>query len=130
MQAQTPERLLTSLLPCATCPWRVGQDASTIPNYDHALACGLLGTVGEEDDFRKIMSCHGSTPDHPFACKGYLAREGWRNINVRLLLARHEIANPTAVLAAYEKSGIRLHRNYPSVLRKLAKSYRRIQCTR
>lgn len=33
-------------LPCPTCPWRTNRDASTIPNYDHGQAVGLLNTVG------------------------------------------------------------------------------------
>lgn len=49
------------LLPCATCPWRVDKDSSTIPRYSHEKACALTGTVGHGDDFRKIMACHHST---------------------------------------------------------------------
>ncbi len=112
-----------SLLPCASCPWRVNQDASAIPNYNHKLACGLLKTAasasGGEDGFRKIMACHGSSEDNMRACNGYLAREGYSNINVRLLLARNAINHPDAVLDACEAAGIELHADYPAVLRKL-----------
>ena len=49
------------LLPCATCPWRMDKDAATIPGYVQEKAEGLLNTVGEGDDLRLIMACHGST---------------------------------------------------------------------
>lgn len=51
---------------------------------------------------------------------GYLAREGWSNLNVRLLLIRKKIANPSEVLDACERNGVTLEPDYPTVLRKLA----------
>jgi len=111
-----------SLLPCSTCPWRVDRDATTIPNYVHSKACNLLNTVGREDGFRKIMACHGSTDDNMRACNGYLAREGWRNLNVRVLLAQGQIACPSDVIDACEAHGIDLEPDYKTVLEKLAAS--------
>ena len=111
-----------SLLPCVSCPWRVDQDAREIPNYRHDKACNLVNTCGEQDDFRQIMACHGSTEEHPTACKGYLAREGWRNINVRILLAQRKIEHPDRVLAACQHAGIDLHESYADVLAKLERS--------
>lgn len=108
-----------SLLPCATCPWRVDQDASVIPNYVHDKACRLTGTFGEGDAFRKIMACHGSTEDNPRACNGYLAMAGWSNINVRMLLSQGLCESPSRVLEACESAGIELHQNYDDVLEKL-----------
>lgn len=113
---------MSGLLPCATCPWRVDQGAKVIPRYSHEKACGLLNTVGEGDNFRPIMACHGSTESEPHACNGYLARAGWANINVRMLLIRHEIENPTAVLDACNAAGIKLHQDYRAVLRKLTRT--------
>lgn len=60
------------LLPCPSCPWRVDQQVSAIPNYSHPKACNLLNTVGEGDALRPIMACHGSKPEDLIACKGYL----------------------------------------------------------
>lgn len=111
-----------SLLPCATCPWRVDKDATTIPRYSHEKACGLLNTVGQGDDFRKIMACHHSTEAEPIACKGYLARVGWSNLNVRILLVKGEIASPDKVLEACEREGVELHESYEDVLEKLSAS--------
>jgi hypothetical protein len=108
------------LLPCASCPWRTDQDASAILRYDQEKAEGLLSTVGDEDWFRPIMACHGSTDAKMVACKGYLAREGWSNLHVRLLLARGRIENPTAVADACEAHGIELEPDYPATLRKLS----------
>jgi hypothetical protein len=65
------------------------------------------------------MACHGSTEETPYSCKGYLAREGWSNLNVRLLLAKDGIENPSAVLHACETHGVELEPDYPAVLRKL-----------
>lgn len=111
---------MPSLLPCATCPWRVDKDSRTIPLYNHAKACNLMNTVGDGDGLRKIMACHGSSEEEPRACNGYLAREGWSNINVRILLARGLIASPSEVLRACEDAGVELHEDYPAVLSKLS----------
>lgn len=114
-------------VPCATCPWRVDKDATTIPRYSHEKACGLMDTVGRGDDFRKIMACHHSTGNEPpqeQVCRGYLAREGWSNINVRMLVFRGDMASPNAVLDACEREGIVLETDYPTVLAKLAESLR------
>lgn len=108
-----------SLLPCASCPWRVDQRASAIPNYSHKKACGLLNTIGHGDGFRPIMACHGSTEGNNRACNGYLAREGWSNINVRILLAKKKVENPDRVMEACELAGVQLHANYREVLAKL-----------
>lgn len=78
-----------------------------------------MKTVGPDDKFRPIMACHGSTEDNNRACNGYLAREGDRNINVRMLVATSRMAAPRDVIAACELSGIILHANYPEVLAKL-----------
>lgn len=117
-----------SLLPCSSCPWRVNQNVSAIPRYNHDKACHLLNTVGNGDAMRPIMACHGSPEDNMRACKGYLARAGWSNINVRLLLVKDQIDNPSAVLSACEAAGIDLHEDYPSVLEKLAGRTRDLLC--
>lgn len=111
-----------SLLPCASCPWRSDQDASTIPGFNTALAMGLLRTVGQGDAFRPIMACHHSREGKPTACKGYLARHGWSNLNVRLLLSQGAIEHPDAVLDACAAEGIELEPDYQTVLLKLLKS--------
>lgn len=65
---------MSNLLPCATCPWRIDQKASSIPLFNHTKACDLRATVGDGDAMRPIMACHGSTEGLPRACNGYLAR--------------------------------------------------------
>lgn len=52
---------------------------------------GLRNTVGNGDAFRPIMACHYSPTGRESACKGYVAREGVSNINVRLLAAKRVI---------------------------------------
>lgn len=99
-----------SLLPCKTCPWRVDTDVWAIPGYAPDKAARLVRTasLGEGDAFQPIMACHNSTDSKMYACKGYLAQEGWNNLNVRLLLARGNIDNPAAVLEACEHAGLSL----------------------
>jgi hypothetical protein len=116
------EILMDSNLPCKTCPWRVDQDSSVIPRYDQEKACRLLNSVGDGDAFRPIMACHNSTDTDTIACKGYLAKEGWSNINVRLLLRTGEIENPSEVLQTCMAHGIELEPDYPTVLAKLSAS--------
>lgn len=108
------------LLPCPSCPWRADQTVSSIPRYNQKKAEGLLNTVGARDGFRPIMACHNSTDKKMLACKGYLAREGWRNINVRLLLCKKQIENPDDVLAACEATETQLEPDYETVLEKLS----------
>lgn len=111
---------LSPLLPCPTCPWRVDQEVGAIPHYQQGMADGLLNTVGPGDAFRPVMACHGSTNACLVACKGYLAREGWSNLNVRVLLIGGHIENPSEVLDACEAAGIALEPDYPTVLEKLS----------
>jgi Family of unknown function (DUF6283) len=112
---------MPDLLPCATCPWRVNKDATTIPSYSHSKACDLLNTVGPSDDFRQIMACHhavvGREVERP--CMGYLAMEGMSNINVRLLACIGKLPWPSRVLEACEAAGVDMHSDYASVLNKL-----------
>lgn len=113
---------MKKLLPCKSCPWRVENDASVIPNYRQEKAEGLVDTIGKGDGLRRIMACHNSTDINMTACNGYLARHGWSNINVRILLAHGQINNPDKVLAACEKHGVELEIHYPAVLAKLTES--------
>lgn len=69
-----------------------------------------------------VKACHGSIDDNERACKGYLAREGWRNLNVRIMLAKGQIESPSAVAEACEAKGVELEPDYPSVLEKLGRS--------
>lgn len=110
------------LTPCSTCPWRVDQDASTIPRYSQEKAEGLLDTVGEGDAFRKVMACHHSTDEKMVPCRGYLAQEGWRNITVRLLVAQNQSPSPDEVSDACTVAGIALEPDYPTVLEKLTRT--------
>jgi Family of unknown function (DUF6283) len=111
----------TDMLPCKTCPWRVDADISAIPGFNSQKAVGSLRTasLGQGDAFRSIMACHHSKENNDYACKGYLAREGWSNLNVRILLANGKMLNPSAALHACETQGVQLEPDYPAVLDKL-----------
>lgn len=79
--------------PCPTCPWRkestVGGD--DIPNFSLDLMRRLRNTVGPGDAFRPIMACHYSKIGKEVSCRGYIAQEGYSNINVRILASKGEI---------------------------------------
>lgn len=79
-----------------------------------------MDTVGPGDAFRQVMACHSSTDKKMIPCKGYLAREGYSNLNVRLLAAKGEIPNPGAVADACERDNIKLEPDYETVLEKLS----------
>ncbi len=114
-----------NLIPCATCPWRVEKDSTTIPRYVHSKAINLLKTVGGGDDFRRIMACHHSEEGDSEAetvCKGYLAQVGWSNLNVRLLVVQDKLPSPTEAQGACLEAGLELEPDYETVLTKLATS--------
>lgn len=73
-----------SAAPCPTCPWRRGSSADDIPNFDLAKARNLSCTVGDGDAFRTIMACHHSPEGGETSCRGYIAKEGWSNLSVRM----------------------------------------------
>jgi len=55
--------------------------------------------VGKEDGFRPIRACHHSPVGGERPCVGYLAVEGWRNLDVRILAMQGRI-DPVAIDAA------------------------------
>lgn len=111
-----------SLLPCSSCPWRTDQTAAAVQSIRPRLRRSqLLRMVGPEDGFRPIMQCHGTKDESPRACKGYLVREGLRNINVRFLLCEGKIENPKAVEDACRQAGIAIHSSYRGVAAKLGR---------
>lgn len=79
--------------PCITCPWRKSSTVggADIPGFDLELMRGLSNTVGRGDAFRNIMACHYSPCGEESACVGYVAKEGYSNINVRLLASMGRI---------------------------------------
>lgn len=79
--------------PCPTCPWRRSSTVggSDIPGFSLDMMRNLSNTVGNGDAFRPIMACHYSSPGKESVCKGYIAREGYGNLNVRVLAARKVI---------------------------------------
>lgn len=91
------------MTPCGSCPWRKENPAGgeRIPRFDLDLMRRLRGTVGREDGFRTIMACHHSKPGAETPCIGYVAVEGWRNLNVRILAMQGRL-DIAAIQAAAE----------------------------
>lgn len=109
-------------IPCKSCPWRVDNDATDIPGYNHNKACSLMSTVGSYDSFRSIMQCHSSTDENPTACLGYVARDGWSNLSIRVAVISGRIPSPSEIDDACENAGISLEPDYETVLAKLSES--------
>ncbi len=84
-----------------------------IPRFSVDMALRLVNTTGPEDGFYTVMACHHSPVGEEFSCAGYLAAEGDKNINVRILASRRQI-DLRAVQEACE--GEDLHRDFASML--------------
>lgn len=94
--------MASSTEPCGSCPWRKDNPAGgeRIPRFDLDLMRGLRRTCGKEDGFRTVMACHHSPVGEERACIGYVAVEGWRNINVRILAIQGQLDMPAIEAAA------------------------------
>jgi hypothetical protein len=84
-----------------------------IPHFSTEMALRMVNTTGPVDGFYRVMACHHSPIGEEFSCAGYLAAEGDKNINVRLLASGRKI-NLRAVQEACE--GEDLHRDFASML--------------
>jgi hypothetical protein len=84
---------LSKKKPCKACPWLRSSktDGSDIQGFSIELMQDLKGTCGDDDGFRNIMACHDSREDKPYGCVGYLAVEGHKNLNVRILAMKGKI---------------------------------------
>lgn len=85
-----------STTPCPTCPWRKSSTVggADIPGFSLEMMRGLANTVGDGDDFRPIMACHGSACGAEMICVGYAAIEGYTNLAVRMMALRGEVDLP------------------------------------
>ena len=78
---------MSDTVPCGSCPWRRSNptDGTAIPGFSLTkMRHDLSRTVGDGDAFRPIMACHRSREGGDHTCVGYIAREGWSNLAVRL----------------------------------------------
>lgn len=77
--------------PCPTCPWRKSSatGGGEIPNFSIELMRKLANTIAPQGSDitwpRKIFACHSSKTGREYACAGYVAQEGARNVNLMLL---------------------------------------------
>lgn len=107
--------------PCASCPWRVDQDASDIPNFDIGKAENLAATCPDHRGMgpeygAPIFSCHQSKDGAEFPCAGWLATVGHRHPGMRLAAM-----SGTVPMEAFEPGAgwPELHDNYGDVIEKL-----------
>lgn len=107
--------------PCPSCPWRVDQDASTIPNFRLDLAENLANTCPSErgygPDFGSPQfACHQSREDAEIACAGWLAQVGGAHPNVRMAVMAGKV--PVEALTPGE-DWPELHESFDEVIEKL-----------
>lgn len=107
--------------PCPSCPWRLDQDARSIPNFSLDKAEALAATCPDErnmgpDHGAAMFACHQSRIGAEVHCAGWLATVGHRHPAVRLSVMRDRLdpghLQPGANWPA-------LHENYGQVLEKL-----------
>ena len=108
-------------LPCPTCPWRLDQDARSIPNFSLDLAEKLAATCPDArnmgPDFgAALFACHQSKVGAEVPCAGWLATVGHRHPSVRLSVSRGELNADRLVPGAHWPA---LHEGYDQVLEKL-----------
>lgn len=72
---------------CAKCPWRQSTTPSTIPGqYDAKKHANLAACNGETG---KLMACHESSANQPYACVGWMVNQlEDNNIPLRLRAMR------------------------------------------
>lgn len=106
--------------PCPSCPWRVDQDATTIPNFRLDLAEDLADTCGRQGADVALdgrwFACHHCKPDEEFPCAGWLAATGWYHIGVRIAVSQGRVS-PEALEPG--ENWPELHADYDDVLEKL-----------
>lgn len=115
---------MTDLTPCQTCPWLKSNEpgGKGIPNFDIELMRRLSNTVGEGDAFRPVMACHYSPCGGETACRGYVARHGWSNLNVRVL-AMKGVIDIKGIVAACK--GLKLWKSFAAMLRAFEKALKK-----
>ncbi|BEP46178.1 hypothetical protein GmRootV15_67670 (plasmid) [Variovorax sp. V15] len=107
--------------PCPTCPWRLDQDARSIPNFSLGLAEALAATCPDvrnmgPDHGAAMFACHQSRPGAEVHCAGWLATVGHRHPAVRLSVMRDRL-DPVHLQPGADWPA--LHGNYGEVLDEL-----------
>ncbi len=107
--------------PCSSCPWRVDQDASAIPNFNLDLAESLASTCPDErgysPDFGSPQfACHQSRMGSEVVCAGWLATNGGAHVQVRMQVIAGQI--PVEALSPGE-DWPPLHAEFAEVIEKL-----------
>jgi hypothetical protein len=101
--------------PCPSCPWRVDQDASDIPNFSLDLAERLERTTHGEIG-APMFACHQSREGEEIVCAGWLARYGYNSIAVRMMVLAGRVS-PEALEPGVDWP--ELHETFEDVIVKL-----------
>ncbi len=101
--------------PCPTCPFRVDQDARSIPGFRLELAEQLVETCSGQFG-ATIFACHQSKFEAEVVCISWLARHGADSIAIRLKVIAGQI-DPEALQPGDDWP--KTHETYAEVLDKL-----------
>lgn len=107
--------------PCPSCPWRVDQDATAIPNFSLELAEGLAATSPNEQGYgpdfgSPQFACHQSHEGGEIVCAGWLAAVGGAHPAVRMAALTGSV--PMEALSPGE-DWPELHESFTEVIEKL-----------
>lgn len=112
--------------PCRTCPWRVTQDASEIPNFSLELAENLKNTSGSPGNDKPIGSpmfaCHQSKDGDEIVCQGWLKVVGAYHLGVRVGCLGGARFDPEDVFVSPDDSWPELEPDFESVIQKLRRT--------
>ncbi|MDP9606125.1 DUF6283 family protein [Variovorax sp. NFACC27] len=107
--------------PRPSCPWRLDQDARSIPNFSLDKAEALAATCPDARNMgpgpdAAMFACHQSRIGAEVHCAGWLATVGHRHPAVRLSVLRDRL-DPGRLEPGADWPA--LHENYGQVLEKL-----------
>lgn len=107
--------------PCPSCPWRVDQDATSIPNFRLALAENLASTCPDARGYgpswgASMFACHQSKVGEEIICAGWLATVGHTHPQVRIMVMQNRL---TVNDLRPGEGWPELHDNYQDMIEKL-----------
>lgn len=107
-------------VPCATCPWRVGADASLIPGLDVDRARALDATCPADDSQPygpPLMACHGSPEGADQVCIGWAVSDASRDsIPLRLAMRDGVVAGWRVLRDACDRAGVIVYDSFAAML--------------
>ena len=81
-------RMRAAQRPCSNCPWRRDSTPGEFPPERYEALAATTGGAGREAPVGAPMfACHKTAAGKEIACAGWLAREGYHHLGVRMAVA-------------------------------------------